>query len=72
MIGLKQALELVNPLHTVLSGGVESKLLSDIRGWLEDEAYQVMLAKVQRLIHDEARAQKVALSLSLALSLLTD
>lgn len=59
MVGLKHALELVQPLHTILSAGVESKLLSDVRGWLEDEAYQQMLEKVQKVIHDDARTQKV-------------
>jgi hypothetical protein len=59
VIGLKHALELVNPLHTVLSAGVESKLLTDIRQMLQDDSYQIMLEKVQTIIHDEARAQKV-------------
>jgi hypothetical protein len=59
VIGLKHALELVNPLHTVLSAGVESKLFTDIRQMLQDDSYQIMLEKVQTIIHDEARAQKV-------------
>ena len=59
VIGLKQTLELVNPLHTVLSAGVESKLLSDIRQRLEDASYTEMLVKVQKVIHDEAKTQKV-------------
>ncbi len=59
MIGLKHALELVQPLHTILSAGVESNLLSDVRSWLEDEAYQKMLEKVQKVLNDDARTQKV-------------
>jgi len=59
VIGLKHALELVQPLHTILSAGVESNLLSDVRSWLEDEAYQKMLEKVQKVLNDDARTQKV-------------
>lgn len=58
VIGLKHALELIEPLHTILSCGVESKLLADIKKSLEDQSYGKMMKKVQQIIHDEARAKK--------------
>ena len=69
VVGLKNALELVQPLHTILSAGVESNLFSDIRGWLEDEAYQQMLEKIHKIIHDDARSQKVTSNHQLVKSL---
>lgn len=57
VIGLKHALELVEPLHTVLHG-TESRLLDNIRHELEDPRFRGIFESVTDVVHENARVQK--------------
>ena len=57
VIGLKHALELVEPLLTVLASA-ESRLLTNARSGLEDPSCSEMLEKIGAVLHDEAKVVK--------------
>ncbi|XP_059093663.1 mutS protein homolog 4-like isoform X2 [Tigriopus californicus] len=64
VIGLKHALELVEPLHSVLEGA-ESKLLNDIYNSLEDLRFQYIMERVCEIIQDDAKVQRGSAAMKL-------